>query len=79
MTESEYVDAANRFVKEPPPTAEIFVRDNGEALIYDPATNRFAIRTPDGVPATFMEPKNGMAYWVKELDSAGGVRAPGTR
>lgn len=76
-TKAEYVDAANKFVTEPPATAEVFVRESGEVMIYDPPTNTFAIRTPEGAPATFFRPNgDGMAYWEAQLAKDGGKRAP---
>ncbi len=77
MTKGEYIDAANKFVSKPPKGAEVFVRESGETMIYDPATNTFAVRTPEGVPATFMKPRPG--YWQDQLDLYGGARAPGPR
>ena len=48
-----------------------------ELMIYDPPTNTFAIRTPEGAPATFFRPKgDGMAYWEKQLAIDGGKRTP---
>ena len=74
LTDREYVDAANDFVSNPPKTAEIFVRESGEVMIYDPPTNTFAVRTPEGVPATMFKPDSGSTYWVKELAKHGGRR-----
>jgi hypothetical protein len=73
-TEKQYIDAANDFVTNPPKTAEIFVRESGEVMIYDPPTNTFAVRTPEGPPATFMRPKNGAKYWETQLKIDGGKR-----
>lgn len=76
-TEKQYVDAANDFASNPPKTAEIFVRESGEVMIYDPPTNTFAVRTPEGPPATFFRPEDGIAYWIDELANDGGARAAG--
>lgn len=74
-TERQYVDTANDFVTDPPETAEIFVRESGEVMIYDPPTNTFAVRTPEGPPATYMRPDLGAEYWAKDLAKHGGARA----
>jgi hypothetical protein len=73
-TEKQYVDAANDFVTDPPKTAEIFARESGEVMIYDPPSNTFAVRTPEGPPATYMRPKNGVKYWETQLEIDGGKR-----
>lgn len=72
LSHSDYLDAAHRFVSEPPATAEVFVRPSGEVMIYDPPTNTFAVRTPEGAPATFMKP--GPGYWERQLTEYGGRR-----
>lgn len=79
MTKAEYIDATKRFVSKPPSTAEVFVRENGETMIYDPPTNTFAVRTPEGPPATMYQPTDGLQYWVDQLREWGGERAAGTR
>ncbi|MGQ0613068.1 MAG: hypothetical protein ACT4PV_04935 [Planctomycetaceae bacterium] len=52
LSEREYIDTAKKFVSDPPSTAEVFVRESGEVMIYDPPKKTFAIRMPEGVPAT---------------------------
>jgi pyocin large subunit-like protein len=72
FSEREYIDTAKKFVSDPPSTAEVFVRESGEVMIYDPPTKTFAIRTPEGVPATMY--KADMAYWEGQLAEYGGRR-----
>ena len=71
-TEKQYVDVANDFVSSPPDTAEIFVRESGEVMIYDPVTKTCAVRTPEGVPATMHKLK--LKGWEKKLATHGGQR-----
>jgi pyocin large subunit-like protein len=72
LSEREYVDTAKKFVSDPPSTAEVFVRESGEVMIYDPPTKTFAVRTPEGVPATMY--KADMAHWERQLAEYGGRR-----
>lgn len=61
----DYVDAANDFLNNPPPGSEIKNRDNGDVLVYDPATNTFGVRNGDGEPRTMFRPREGRGYWDK--------------
>lgn len=69
-----YRRAARDFVCNPPLTAETFIRDNGEVMIYDPTTNTFGVRTADGAPSTMFKPRDGLRYWIKQLKRYGGER-----
>jgi hypothetical protein len=44
-----------------------FTRSNGDKLIYDSATNEFAVLKPDGILRTYFKPKEGFDYWLKEV------------
>jgi hypothetical protein len=66
VPKGEYIQAAQRFVSKPPPSALTKVRPNGDTLIYDPATNTFAIRAANGAPRTMFRPKDGINYWNKQ-------------
>ena len=71
--EQPFVDAANRFVSNPPATAEVFVMPNGDAIVYDPPSNTYAYRTSWGVPAAFRRMSPGS--WEGRLATYGGRRS----
>jgi RHS repeat-associated protein len=58
----QYVEAAQKFVSDPPPGTLTKIRD-GDLLLYDPASNTFAVRAPNGAPRTMFQPSAGMNYW----------------
>ena len=53
---TQYVEKAHEFLNNPPSGCRIKIRLNGEVVIYDPATNTFGIRRPDGTPKTMFKP-----------------------
>jgi pyocin large subunit-like protein len=59
---------AYAFIEHPPKTAQTLTRANGDRLIYDPASNTFAVATRDGQPRTLFKPDDGPAYWAKQKD-----------
>ncbi len=64
---SEYVQAAQDFVNNPPSGSLTKVRPgNGDQLFYDPATNTFVSATANGVPRTMFKPSAGMSYWNRQ-------------
>ena len=65
-SESDYVNAAHAFVSHPPPGALTKRGGRGDTLIYDPNTNTFAVRAPDGAPRTMFHPNSGRAYWERQ-------------
>jgi pyocin large subunit-like protein len=65
-SEADYIAAAHRFVSRPPPGALTKVDSRGDTLIYDPQTNTFAVRAPDGAPRTMFRPDSGRAYWERQ-------------
>jgi hypothetical protein len=62
----QYVDAAKKFISEPPSGTLTKIRPNGDKLFYNPKTNTFVATTKDGVPKTMFKPKNGKDYWKKQ-------------
>ncbi|HEX6866619.1 MAG TPA: hypothetical protein VF122_05250 [Caulobacteraceae bacterium] len=62
----DFVGKAHAFVTAPPAGAQTLTRDNGDRLIYDPASNTFAVATKDGAPRTMFKPDDGAAYWEKQ-------------
>ena|SRR2546423_1221391 len=65
-SEAEYIAAAHRFVSHPPPGALTKEDSRGDTLIYDPQSNTFAVKDPDGAPRTMFRPHNGRAYWDRQ-------------
>lgn len=57
---------AYAFIEHPPKGAQTLARPNGDQLIYDPASNTFAVATRDGQPRTMFKPDDGPAYWAKQ-------------
>lgn len=64
--EREYVDRAHDFVEHPPPGAEMKRDRRGDTLIYDRASNTFAVRAANGAPRTMFLPRSGSAYWDRQ-------------
>ncbi|HEX6860345.1 MAG TPA: hypothetical protein VF138_09155 [Caulobacteraceae bacterium] len=62
----DFVRKAHDFVASPPKGAKVLTRANGDKLIYDPASNTFAVATKDGAPRTMFKPDDGPAYWEKQ-------------
>lgn len=75
-TVQAFVAKAHAFVTRPPRGARIITRANGDRLIYDPASNVFAVATREGAPRTMFKPDEGAAYWdkVKAREADGGAR-----
>lgn len=75
-TVEAFVAKARAFVTRPPRGAQIIVRTNGDRLIYDPASNVFAVATREGLPRTMFKPDEGAAYWekVKAREAESGAR-----
>jgi filamentous hemagglutinin len=61
----QYVEAARSLVTNPPAGALTKAR-GAETLVYDRATNTFAVRGADGVPKTMFRPTDGINYWNKQ-------------
>lgn len=80
-TVQAFVAKAHTFVTRPPKGAQIITRANGDRLIYDPASNVFAVATREGAPRTMFKPDEGAAYWekVKAREAEGGARKSGSR
>lgn len=75
-TREAFIAKAHAFVTEPPRGAQTLTRANGDTLIYDPASNVFAVATREGAPRTMFKPDEGAAYWdkVKAREAEGGAR-----
>jgi len=62
----DYERGALAFVTKPPAGTLTKERDSGDTLLYDPATNTFAVRDERGEPRTFFRPNNRRAYWDRQ-------------
>jgi filamentous hemagglutinin len=59
----QYVEEAIEFVTHPPAGTLSKLRANGDTVLYNPATNTFAVKTAAGAPRTMFKPSGGMAYF----------------
>ena len=66
LSESEYIQAAQKFVQNPPQGVLTKIRPNGDTLLYSPTTNTFAVRAASGAPRTMFRPTDGINYWNKQ-------------
>ena len=68
-TPVEYLRGARDFVKRT--DVETFTRvggrTDGDRLFYDQASNTFAVLRKDGVLRTYFRPRDGRAYWLKQI------------
>jgi len=65
-SEADYVAKAHAFTDNPPNGVERLQRTNGDALLYDPKTNVFAVVSRDGAPRTMFKPRDGVSYWQQQ-------------
>jgi pyocin large subunit-like protein len=63
---AEYESAAAAFVAHPPLGTLIKHRADGDTLLYDPATNTFAVSDAAGEPRTFFRPESRRTYWDRQ-------------
>jgi pyocin large subunit-like protein len=66
----DYVAEAKAFIAKPPKGVERITRPNGDVLLYDASSNRFAVATADGQPRTLFKPREGAAYWAEQKSRA---------
>jgi RHS repeat-associated protein len=59
----QYVKQAWEFVTHPPKGTLSKIRLNGDVLLYDPATNTFAVKNAAGMPRTMFKPTLGATYF----------------
>lgn len=64
----DYVRKTHAFVAKPPAGAQTLKRANGDTLIYDPASNVFAVVTRAGAPRTMFKPDDGADYWRRQKE-----------
>jgi filamentous hemagglutinin len=63
---ADYIAAAHAFVSHPPPGTLTKHDRRGDTLLYNPATNTFAVRASSGAPRTMFRPDSGMRYWERQ-------------
>ncbi|MFN9895880.1 MAG: RHS repeat-associated core domain-containing protein [Acidobacteriota bacterium] len=62
----QYVEAARDFVANPPAGIPSKTRTNGDVLLYDAASNTFAVKNAQGAPKTMFKPTDGAAYFHRQ-------------
>ncbi len=75
----DFLDKVTAFTARPPEGTEMVTRPNGDTLMYQAATNTFAVVARDGTPRTMFKPDDGLAYWAEQKAAAPtfGQRRPG--
>lgn len=66
----DYLDKVTAFTMRPPEGTETVTRPNGDTLMYQAATNTFAVVARDGTPRTMFKPDDGLAYWAEQKAAA---------
>ncbi len=66
----DFLDKVTAFTTRPPSGTETVTRPNGDSLMYQAATNTFAVVARDGTPRTMFKPDNGAAYWAEQKAAA---------
>lgn len=64
----QYAEGAKDFVSHPPSGALVKTRPNGDTVLYDPATNTFAVKDADGAPKTMFRPDPAQHGYPTNLD-----------
>ncbi len=62
----DYLAKIEAFTARPPAGTDRVERPNGDVLLYQAATNTFAVVSRDGVPKTMFKPRDGAAYWAEQ-------------
>ena len=68
--QNDYAKRAHAFFEHPPKGAEKVTRPNGDVMMYDKASNIFAIARRDGAPRLYRKPTDGVATWEKARSEA---------
>ena len=63
----DFVAKAHAFADKPPKGVLKLERRNGDRLLYDPKANIFVVVTRTGAPRTMFKPRDGRAYWDKQV------------
>lgn len=75
----DFLAKVTAFTSRPPEGTETTTRPNGDTLLYQAATNTFAVVARDGTPRTMFKPDSGATYWAEQKAAAPtfGQRRPG--
>jgi filamentous hemagglutinin len=68
LNASQYIEAAQNFVKTPSAQSLVKTRSNGDVLLYEPSTNTFAVKTSTGEPRTMYRPSPAKHGYPTNLD-----------
>jgi pyocin large subunit-like protein len=63
----DFVAKAHAFADRPPKGVLKIERRNGDRLLYDPKANVFLVVTRTGAPRTMFKPRDGKAYWDRQV------------
>ncbi|WP_396594891.1 S-type pyocin family protein [Brevundimonas sp. R86498] len=66
----DFLDKITAFTTRPPEGTETARRPNGDTLMYEAATNTFAVVARDGTPRTMFKPDDGAVYWAEQKVAA---------
>lgn len=66
----DFLTRVTAFTTRPPAGTETATRPNGDTLMYEAATNTFAVVARDGTPRTMFKPDDGVAYWAEQKAAA---------
>ena len=66
----DYLAKVTAFTTKAPAGTETIKRPNGDTLLYQTATNTFAVVDRDGTPRTMFKPTTGEAYWTEQKERA---------
>ena len=67
-TEAAYVEAAQNFVRQPPPGTLMTVQDDGDTVYYNPELNFFAVTSPQKNIRTFFRPDPKVHGYKTNMD-----------
>lgn len=66
----DFLAKVTAFTSRPPQGTETTTRPNGDTLMYQAATNTFAVVARDGTPRTMFKPDDGAVYWAEQKAAA---------
>ena len=66
----DYLAKVTAFTTKTPAGTETIKRPNGDTVLYQAATNTFAVVDRDGTPRTMFKPTTGAAYWAEQKERA---------
>lgn len=66
----DFLAKITAFTSSPPVGTDRATRPNGDVLLYQAATNTFAVVDRQGTPRTMFKPDDGEAYWAEQKAAA---------